>query len=564
MKNFFLKIKTYVFAHKIISIIFLVVILFASNWVYGKITSKKGETRYVTSKVTKGTIISSITGSGQVSASSQIDIKPEVSGTITYVNVQPGDKVGSGKLLFSIDNTSAQKAVRDAEMNLQSAQIALDKLKIQNSNTNTNADTIKVYDNAFNTTSNVYLDLPSIMTGLNDMFFKTSTMSTSGQLGIDWYEGQVSRDDIDNVKPYKQNFLDSYKVALTSYNSSFSNYQTISRSSDNITIEKLISQTYDSLKLISDAIKNANNYIDFVNTTIQKYNNRTSPAIISTNKTTLSDYTSKINTALQNLLSSETDIQNNKDSFSNNDLDTQSQQLSLTQKQNALQDAKDNLANYYVYAPFSGTIASVPVQKGDNASSGTILATIITTQQIATIALNEVDIAKIQLGQKVTLTFDAVSDLTIAGKVAQIDSIGTVSQGVVNYNVKIKFDTTDERIKPGMTANASIITNVRQDVLMVPNSSVKTQNGTSYVQMFDAPLATPLTGIQGSPSLTPPINQTVVVGISNDTSTEITSGLNEGDIIVTKTVTSTNTTTTATPSILGAGANRGAGGMRLP
>ena len=85
------------------------------------------------------------------------------------------------------------------------------------------------------------------------------------------------------------------------------------------------------------------------------------------------------------------------------------------------------------------------------------------------------------------------------------------------------------------------------------NGAIKTQNGTSYVETFSTALATPLTGVQGSISLTPPTKTTVEIGIANDTNTEIISGLNEGDIIVTKTITgsATTTKTTSTKSILG-------------
>jgi len=85
--------------------------------------------------------------------------------------------------------------------------------------------------------------------------------------------------------------------------------------------------------------------------------------------------------------------------------------------------------------------------------------------------------------------------------------------------------------------------------LTVPNGAVKTQAGASYVQMFDAALPPPTTGVQGSVSLVPPRNQTVEIGISDATSTEILSGLNEGDEIVTKTITSTTKTTATAPSI---------------
>ena len=562
MKNSFLKIKAFVFAHKIISVIILAVVMYGGYWIYGNLTSTGGETRYVLTAVTKGTIVSSITGSGQVSASNQIDIMPKVSGAITYVGVKPGSQVGNGQVLFSIDNTNAQKAVRDAQANLQSTQIATDKLKIQNSTDNMNADLAKAYDDGYNTVSNTFLDLPGIVTSLHDMFFK-SDINTS-QWNIDWYEGQVSTADKEQASFLKNRFSASFQLAEDSYNKTLDSYKTTSRTASGATLDTLISDTYNTTLLVSDSIKDAKNYVDFVVSSLGEQNHNT-PAIITTHQTNLNSYTSKTDTDLTNLVSATTNIKSSKDTFTNSNLDIQSQELSLQQKQNALADAQATLADYTVRAPFSGTIASVPVQKGDNASSGTTLATIITAQQLATISLNEVDIAKIQLGQKATLTFDAVPDLTITGQVSQIDSIGTVSQGVVNYNVKINFDTADSRIKPGMSVNAAIITNVAQNVLVVPSSAVKTGGGVSYVQMFDTALPAPLSGVQGSPSLVPPINQTVEIGISDGTSTEITSGLKEGDEIVTKTITSTTkTSATTAPSILGnTGSTRGSGAVRI-
>jgi len=564
MKNFIIKIKLYMKAHKIISAIAIIAIIGIGYWGYGKITSTGGVTRYVLTKVTKGTIVSSITDSGQVSALNQVNIYPTVSGTLTSVKVKPGDQVQEGETLFVIDDTNAQKTVRDAEINLQNANLSLQKLQLQNSNTNLNNTLAQAYDDGFSTVSNTFLDLPGIMSGLNNMFF-TSTISKNGQWNVDWYEGQVSSGDGDSVKPFKQDFVDAYNAALTAYNNNFNSYKSVSRSSDSATLETLISQTYDSVKLISSAIKSANNYIDFVNASIQKVNTAP-PAIIAANQTTLNGYTSQTNTALQNLLSIENQIQNSKDSFTSSDLSTQSSEISIKQAQNSLLDAQQNLSDYYIKAPFSGIISSVPVIKGANVGSGTTLGTIITSKELAIVTLNEVDVAKVTLGEKVTLTFDAIPNLTIAGQVVEIDSVGTVSQGVVNYNVQISFDAINNNgVKPGMSVNAAIVTNVAQDVLTVPSSAIKTQGGMSYVQMFDVTLPTPTVGTQGSVSLVPPKNQTVVTGISDGTSTEIVSGLNEGDEIVSKTITSTTkTTATAAPSILGTpGGGRSGGAIRI-
>jgi HlyD family secretion protein len=110
-----------------------------------------------------------------------------------------------------------------------------------------------------------------------------------------------------------------------------------------------------------------------------------------------------------------------------------------------------------------------------------------------------------------------------------------------------------------MTVNASIQTEVKQDVLTVPSSAVKTTNGVSHVSVFTPPL-TDTGGTAGVSASTVPTVVEVVTGISDDTSIEIVSGLSEGQQIVTRTL--TGTATTPTPA---ATQNRGGigGGIRL-
>jgi len=96
-----------------------------------------------------------------------------------------------------------------------------------------------------------------------------------------------------------------------------------------------------------------------------------------------------------------------------------------------------------------------------------------------------------------------------------------ISQNVVSYGVKVAFDTQDKRVRPGMSVSANIITDAKQNVLMAPNSVVKEQNDIYYLEVMDNNI---------------PRIQQVTVGISNDTHTEITGGLNEGDKIITQTI----------------------------
>ena len=329
MRKHIYKVKSHIIAHKIISSVVLITILAVTYWGYNKLTSTAGYARYITAKVQKGSIVASVSGSGQVSALSQVDIKSKVSGDVVYLPKQNGDMVSQGTLIAQLDTRDMQKSVRDAEINLESSKISLDKLKIEKSKENMNADLAKSYDDGFNIVSSVFLDLPGIMTGLKDIFFKSN--SGTGQWNVDWYQGQVINSDLEKVVIFKQNFIDSYNTALKAYDASFENYKIISRTSDNATIEMLILQTYDTTKLISDTIKNANNYVDFVNSSIQK-NNADTPAIITTHKTSLSSYTSKTNSHLLNLLSTTTSIKSYKDAFLSSDLDIQSAILIVRQR----------------------------------------------------------------------------------------------------------------------------------------------------------------------------------------------------------------------------------------
>ena len=538
MKTFFAKIKVFIFKHKIISFIFLAIILLAGYWGYGKITSTTGETQYITTLVQKGTIISSITASGQVESSNQIDLTSKASGTISYVGIKPGDKVLRGKTLFSIDSKDAQKSVRDAEISLESAKLSLEKLKIQNSDENMNADLMKAYDDGFNTVSDVFLDLSGTITGLENILNEANLSDNAARMS-----GKIAQN-------YRKLAETTYYNAQNAFEKNKKSYRILNHNSPKEDIGKIIDETYETTKLLSDAIKNFHNFVDF----LAEDTGRSSD--FTTSQNTLSTYTNTIDGHLNSLLSAETNIKNIKDSSLNSNLDIQASILSVKQKENALQDAKDKLSDYYVRAPFDGTIATVIGKVGDTAS-GT-LGTIITNQKVATLSMNEVDVAKIKLGQKATITFDAIENLSMTGSVAEIDTLGAVSQGVVSYNVKIAFDTEDAQIKPGMSVSASIITDSKTDVLIVPSSAIKNQNNIKYAQMFIPPLAAPVVGSQGTPSLIVPNQITVETGISDDTNTEIISGLKEGDQIVSRTVTSS--TTTPTTSLLGGGNTRGIGG----
>ncbi len=538
----FAKAKNYAVSHKITTAILVVVIAAGGYWSYSAFKGAGSAIKYVTAAAAKGTIVASISGSGQVSASNQVDIKPKASGDVIYVGIQPGQFVWAGTLIAQLDSSDAQKSVRDAELNLESARLSMEKLQ------SSSADMNQIAEDSFTTVANTFLDLPKVVTGANTIL-NSNTLDAS-QSNYGYYTDFLYSYDRDKIDVFLRTAKNDYDAARAKYDAAFLLYKNTTRYAGIDENVKLLNQTADAVKAVSQALKSEQNLLDFLSDYATDHNKKL-PSSITAYQSDLRGYIQTANSQLSSLT-------NAKNSVENVSLDLKSQELSLSGRENALEDAKEKLADYYIRAPFSGVIAKVSVKKSDSASSGSAIATIVTKQQIAEISLNEVDVAKVKAGQKATLTFDAVSGLTVTGTVASVDGLGTVTQGVVTYAVKINFDAQDERVKPGMSVSAAIITDVKQDILMVPSGAVKFKNDEYYVEFFDSEV--PATAsIQGFVSPVLPCEKTVQIGLSNDTETEIISGLNEGENIVVRTITATQqTTTTAASSLFGGSRTTGA------
>ncbi|MFZ2300050.1 MAG: HlyD family efflux transporter periplasmic adaptor subunit, partial [Candidatus Moraniibacteriota bacterium] len=176
-------------------------------------------------------------------------------------------------------------------------------------------------------------------------------------------------------------------------------------------------------------------------------------------------------------------------------------------------------------------VNAVNIKNGDDLSrlsnSNTSQAPIIVGDMStlkAEVQVNEVDISTVSIGQKVMMIFSAIDGLMVSGKVEKMDALGTISQGVVNFNVTIGLDMLDKRLRPGMSASAKIITDVKQNVITVPNSALKVQGNRTYVEVLNSS-----TGL-------PEQRSNIEIGVANNTDTEIVSGINIGDDVVTQTI----------------------------
>ena len=194
--------------------------------------------------------------------------------------------------------------------------------------------------------------------------------------------------------------------------------------------------------------------------------------------------------------------------------------LKLQQAQLAVQTAQENLDAAKITAPFDGTVTQSNAIPGAVVTAGTQAFRIDDLSNLVIdVQVVEVDINNVKIGQPAQITFDAIPNKTYTGKVFSTDLAGTSAQSSVNFNVTVQLTDADAQVKPGMSANVTIVTNKVDNALLVPNTSIFTDaNGGQYVYLIQNGATTKLP---------------VTVGAVSDSATQVTgSTLKAGDTIV--------------------------------
>lgn len=563
------RVSNFVVKRKILSLIILVVVVAGVVLTIKSFSGSSGEIKYTLTTVEKGTLINTVSGSGQVSASKEVAIKSEVSGDVVWVGVKVGDEVKNGQALVGLDKSEILESIKDAKQGLSDAEIALEKASVEapidyQDKLETVADAQKSledeYDDVFNTVSNVYLSLPSLMTNMQTILYGTTLDRVSSQQNVYTYRNLFSKEDGDLVNNLADVAEENYKLARDAYDENFVHFKDISLNSSDEELEAILEETIAVAKLVVQAVKSSSNLLDTIVDTAEQHNISIN-STISTYKNNLGTYLTSANSLYSSLSNQESSLETAKKSVTSaensltlykignptgiNPSALQSAQRAYDNQVEALSDLQEDLANCIVYSPISGTISAVNVEVGDSVSSANAVATVISDSQIAEISLNEVDAANVKVGQRATMTFDAIDDLTMTGKVTEVDAVGTVSQGVVTYNVVVSFDTQNANVKPGMSVSVDIATEVAQDVLYVSSSAVKSSGDVYYVEVLEdanSSGGSSVTSKQG------PVQVQVEIGMMTDSETQIISGLNEGDQVVLRTISSSTSSSSSNSS----------------
>ena len=218
------------------------------------------------------------------------------------------------------------------------------------------------------------------------------------------------------------------------------------------------------------------------------------------------------------------------------DFDIQSAQAQVAQAQAQLDQANANAANYRIVAPIDGQVVKVNYKLGEQVPVGqTMIEMLSSGNYQIKVDISESDIAKVIVGNKAQINLDAFgSDHIFTGAVVFIDPAQTAIQDVVYYKATITINSDDwnSKIKPGMSANVTITTAQKNNVLTIPQRAVTigtTTLGETPVKTVQILVDTKNNKIE---------SRTVTTGLQGDGGyVEVLSGINVGDKVVTFTKT---------------------------
>jgi multidrug efflux pump subunit AcrA (membrane-fusion protein) len=234
-------------AHKIISAIIVLAVAYGGYSWYESAHGSPTVTKYVVQAATQGTVVVSVSGSGQVEPVTSITVKPQGSGNVTKIYVAVGQHVSAGQLLAQLDSTNEEKAVSQANLSLQSAQLSLSKLQEAPATTTLQQDEDAVtqaeqsiaqvsttlatdYENGFDSISGAFVDFQTVMTQLQD--FVQGTDLSKGQANPDVLVNLMPNYLQASTTPYRDDVISKYQAAYATYETNLTDYHNANRNSD--------------------------------------------------------------------------------------------------------------------------------------------------------------------------------------------------------------------------------------------------------------------------------------------------------------------------------------------
>jgi HlyD family secretion protein len=442
-----------------------------------------------TAVVQKGTVVQEVSVTGTVKPAESLELAFQTSGKLRKLNVDIGDTVSAGQTLAQLDSAELAASVAQYEAALASQQAKLDELKrglrpeeiqiTRSALEKAQQDLANYYDSVMDTLPDAYNKADdAVRTKTAAILTKYTTSNYSLSFNSCDSQAQI---DAAQLRANMEILLTGWQSDLAALNSNSSPAQkdsALQKAATNLTQVKAF------LDRVNDTLVGG---CSLTATTLDTY--RTSVNTARTNTvtalTSVSDLRQYI--AAQKITVQKAQDELNLDLAGSSPEAIAAQEALVKQAAANVQSAEARLAQTVITAPIAGTITAKNSSEGEIvAANFTVIAMISNSNMEIKADVPEVDVAKIQVSNTASVTLDAYgNDMKFSAKVAKIDPAETIISGVTYYKTSLVFDSEDERVKPGMTANVIILAAKKEGVLSVPQRAVVTENGSIFVRVVD-------------------------------------------------------------------------------
>ena len=428
-----------------------------------------------------------VTAAGNIELVDTRQVVARVNGYVNEVPVEVGDVVGTGDLLVALERTDLSRAVDQARINLTSAELQLESLladasaaelaaaaadlksaeenlaEVQNGASegelaaarSNAASAWARYDDLRNGASeNERIQLAAAMENAHVAMQEAQTE----------YDKVAWREDVGMTRQAAQ-----LQQSTISYESALAAYEEAVAPPSQADLQSALSQAQTAQQQLDDLLAGP--------TTVN----------IAAAEAQVAAAQSRLDTLLRG--ADETDIELAR--------------LSIEQAQLTLLEARLDLVKAELVAPASGTVLRVNVDEGDRISAGAVAITMADLSQLQlTIDVAEIDIPKVRIGQLADVTIDAFPNRVFAGMISNIEPSSSALDGVIDYPVTVRLiDDALTAIRPGMTAVATLRSEVADARWLVPSTAIQEFSGETVVfKTGDGqtlPVAVVVEGVQG-------------------------------------------------------------------
>lgn len=453
----------------LLAVVLAAVLFGLKAYIKNQAANSDTESSYSQTQVMRGAMSETVYGTGTTSARNQPNVLAEADGTLTDLRVSVGDEVKAGDILAVLTNDEIDDTITDLEFALWDldAQITETRAgsKVSSIEAPVAGRVVAIYAKAGDDALAVFRREGALAVISTDERMKVELTSAEGALGLSLDEKvTVIGEHI---------YAEGTVVELTRQGTQ----ATITVMEDDLPMNKDYDGDgkADMIMGRTVEVRNADNRIIGEGTLEPN-----KPMAVSAFGGTI--------TYVDAILGSKVGRTERMFRLTDSPLTLTIEELRLQREASAkeLEEAKQQRENLIIVAPCDGTVATLDVEEGDEITSGTLIGSILQGEDMnLTIAVDELDVVQVEIGQPVSITIDALSSLELTGEVYKIAPVGNNSGGVTTYDVELTFDAAGTGVRSGMNATGEIEVASADDVLYVPVEALMTIKNQTYVMVAD-------------------------------------------------------------------------------